>query len=85
MRSVFLKSLFGNIAAVQHLNNRQIKSLGKVIVTLVMRRHRHNCAGSVSHQHIIGNKYRNHFAVIRIAGFHPFQLNAGLAFVDTAL
>ena len=48
MRPIFFPSFFADIAAFQNLNNRQIKLLGKIIVTLVMRRHRHNRTGTIS-------------------------------------
>ena len=43
-----------------------------------MRRHCHDCSGSVGHQNIIGNPDRNLLAVDRIDGGQTFDLHAGL-------
>ena len=85
MRTVFFMRFNRNIAAGQNLNNRQIERFGKIIVALVMRRHRHNRTGSVSHQNIVGNKDRYQLTVIRILRLNPFQFHPGFALVHRAL
>ncbi len=79
VQAVFFKSLLGNVAAGQNLNNRQIKYFGKIIISLIMRRNRHDCAGTVAGQNIIRNKNGNLFAVKRVNGFYSLKLNAGFA------
>ena len=85
MRPILFKSLFADVAAVQNLNNRQIKRFGKIIIALVMRRHCHNCPGSVSGKNIIGNKYRNQLAVKRVLGLDSLKLHAGFAVIHRPL
>ena len=48
------------------MNNRQRKHVRKFPVPLVMRRNRHNGAGSVRNQNIIGNPDRNIFFCQRV-------------------
>ena len=53
------KGLFFNVAALDHLDDGQAEHLGKVVVALVVRRHRHDGARAVGHEHIVGNENGN--------------------------
>ena len=50
-----------------------------------MRRYRHNRAGAVTGQNIVGNKHRNQFAVKRIFCFNSFELHTGFAVIGSTL
>ena len=50
------------------LDNVQVEGAGKLPVTLIVGGHSHNRAGTVTHQHIVGNEQRQLLAVNRIGG-----------------
>ena len=43
---------------IEHRHDRQVKFLGEVKVTLIVRGHRHNSAGAVIGKHVIGGPHR---------------------------
>ena len=57
-----------DISARNHFTNRQMIVPRKRPVTFVVRRHGHDRAGPITHQHIIGNPNRQTFMVHRIDG-----------------
>ncbi len=65
-------------AAGDDLNDGQMKLFGKRPVALVMRRHGHDCARAVSHQHIVGHPHGNLPAVDRVDGVDALDLYARL-------
>ena len=73
-------SSFFYISALYNLNNFNSEFFCKVVITVIMRRHSHNCTGSVSHHNIIGNKHRNFLTVDRINSIKPFNTDSGLIF-----
>ena len=64
--------------ATNHLDNWQPEVAGKGKVATVVTGNRHDGAGSITHEHVIGNPYGNFFIVQRIdrvsAGKHPAYL-----------
>ena len=63
-----LASPFWHLGGWTHLNDRQIKFLGKLKIALVMRRHGHDRAGAVAGENVVGNPDRNFLAVDGIDG-----------------
>ena len=67
-----------------HETDFQLVFLRKLIVTLVMRGHAHDCASTVIHEDVVGHPNRNLFFVERIdsiaAGRHAVLFN----FADVA-
>ena len=51
---------------VDHLDDRQLERLGELAVALVVRRHGHDRAGAVVHQHVVGDPDRQPLAVDRV-------------------
>ena len=51
---------------IEYRHDRQVKFLGEVKVTLIVRRHRHNSAGTIIGKHIIGSPHRQLCAVQRV-------------------
>ena len=64
-------------AGVQHDPDRQPERPGEVQVTLVVRGHRHDRAGAVVGQHVVGRPDRDALAVDRVDRV-PAQEHAGL-------
>ena len=56
-------------------DDRQVEGLGEVPVALVLAGHRHDRAGAVAHQHVVGDEHRDARAGDRVgrpaAGEHP--------------
>ena len=76
------KRLFFNVAALDDLDDRQIEFLRKFPVARVVRRHRHDRAGAVGNEHIVGDEDRDLRAGQRVDGFHAFEPHAGLILRD---
>ncbi len=72
----------GDIAAGNHLNNRQSESRGKFPVALVMTRYAHDGACAIGHKHVVGNINRNDFFIDGVDGRQTLQANAGFFFDD---
>ena len=60
--------------------NRQVILLGKGKIALIVCRHRHNGAGAVSHEHVVGDPNRNPFVIDWIDGIRAGE-NAGFLFI----
>ena len=72
------ESLILYVSAGDDLDNRQAEFLRKIPVARIVRRHRHDGAGSVGGKHIVGNKNRDFPAVHGIDGVNALELYAGL-------
>ena len=66
------------VAALYHLDNRQVELLGKFPVTGIVSRNRHDSAGTIGNQNIVGNENRNFFAGQWIDSGNALQTDAGL-------
>ena len=73
-----------NIAARNHFDDRQAELGGELPVALVAAGHRHDRAGAVADQHVVGDEHRNLFPVGRI-GRVGAEEHAGLGLVLLAL
>ena len=56
----------GDIASLDYFNYINTELLGKLIVSLVMRRNCHNCACAVTHHYVVRNVNRNFLTVYRV-------------------
>ena len=65
------------IARRHHRDDREPERLGEVVVTLVVRRHRHDRAGAVLHQHVVRDEHRHLLVGDRI-GHGAAEWDAGL-------
>ena len=71
------KGFFGNIAALNNFNNRQVENFCKIIVSGIVRRNRHNRTSSIAHQNIVRNKDWNFLVINRIDTTNALQLHTG--------
>ena len=76
------ESFLLNVAALDHLDHRQTEGFGKLIVPGVVSRNRHDGAGAVAHQDVVGNKDGDLPTVDGIDGHDALQPDAGLVLVD---
>ncbi len=51
------------IGTLDHPLDRQVECLGELVVASVVTRDRHDRAGAVLHQHVVGDEHRNRLAV----------------------
>ena len=79
-RSNICEGCFFYISSFDYLDNRNIKFLCELPVTVVMRRNRHDSTGSVTHQYIIRYPYRNFFSIYRIYCGQALNLDTCLFF-----
>ena len=75
-------SLLGHVAAGNHLDHRQAEFMGKLPVARIVRRNRHNRAGAVGDQYIVGHPDRDLAAVDGVDGGDAVQAHAGLVLVQ---
>ena len=68
----------GDIAAGNHLHHGDAKLGGKLPVAGVMRRHGHDGAGAIAHEHIVADPDGDLLAIDRVDGADAVDLNAGL-------
>ncbi len=66
-----------------HLADREAERLGEVVVALVVRRHSHDRAGPVLHQHVVGDEHRDPLSVDGI-GHGPPQRHPGLRLLGSS-
>ncbi|MNM83281.1 hypothetical protein D3C81_953380 [compost metagenome] len=82
-------SFLRQIAACDHLNDRQIKLLGEFVIALVMPRYCHDGTRTVTCEHVVGNPDRQLRAVHRIdrigAGEYPSFLLRQIGALQVAL
>ena len=71
-----------NVAAGHDLHHGQAELMGKLPVTGVVGGHRHDRAGAVGHQDVVGQPDRDLLAVHRVNGANAFDLHAGLFLVQ---
>ena len=74
-RFIYIHRTSGN-----HLDNGHVKLLCEFPVTLIMSRHRHDGACSITHEHIIGNPDWDFLSINRIDGRKPPEHDAGFLF-----
>ena len=72
----------GDIPALHHLDDGQIEDLGEFIVPFVVGGHRHDGAGAVGRQNVVGNENGDLPAVHGIGGSDAQELDAGLGLGD---
>ena len=60
--------LGGNVPAGDYLGNGQAQHGGKLIVTGIVRRHRHNRTRTVAGEHVVSDEDRHLLAVDRVGG-----------------
>ena len=70
--------LYADRASRNDLDDREVKFLCKVPVSLIMCGNRHDCTGSVGHQHIVRNPDRNLLAIHGICRSQSVDLYSGL-------
>ena len=68
VRAVLSEGLFLDVAAVEHRHDRQTKNRSELVVTLIVRRHRHNRARAVAHEHVIRDEHRHLLTTHRVHG-----------------
>ena len=84
MRAVLSKGLFLDVPAVEHRHDRQTKNGSELVVTLIVRRHRHDRARAVAHEHVVRNEHRHLLAAHRVHGIRA-QENTGLFLILLSL
>ena len=67
------------------LADLEAERAGEVVVALVVRRHRHDCACPVLHQHVVGHEHRDLVAVHRVGDRAAKRHPALLALLGSAL
>ena len=72
------KGFFLHVASLDHLDDGQAKLLGKFPVAGIVAGHRHDGAGAVGHEDIVGDKDGDLGVVHRVDAHHPLQADAGL-------
>ena len=65
---------------IEHRHDRQVEFLGEVKVALIVRRHRHNSAGTIIGKHVIGSPHRQLCAVQRVNCVSPSKHTSLLTF-----
>ena len=68
----------GDITALYYLNDRNVKSVCEIPVSLVMRGNRHDRACAVSHHYIVSDKDRDLLAVDGVYCLKSLDLKTGL-------
>ena len=74
--------LLGDISPFDHLDDIDSKLLCKVVVSLVVCRHSHNCAGPISHHYIVGNIDRDFLSIYGIYSGKPPDAHPGFILVQ---
>ena len=69
-----------NVAAGNRFHDRQAELVGEIPVPLVAAGHRHDGAGAVTDQHVVGDEHRDLLSVGRIRGVRAEE-DAGLVLV----
>ena len=72
------KGFLFHIAALYHLDDGQAELFGELPVTGIVAGHRHDGAGAVAHQDVIGDENGGLLAVDGVDGHNAFQPHAGL-------
>ncbi len=81
---VELRGVDEHAVVVDHRDDRQVELLGERGVAVVVRRHRHDRAGAVVHQHVVGDPDRDLRVVHRVRRVEPGE-DAGLLLCRSTL
>ena len=76
--SVACISFLGDIAALDYFNDRDVKSVREIPVSLVVRGNCHDRARAVSHHYIVGDEDRDLLAVDGVDRLESLDLKTGL-------
>gem|GEM_PF-2497087 len=80
-----IEARLGNVASLDERDNGQVERAGEGIVAAVVRRHRHDGAGTIARQHIFGNPHGHLFTGQRVHGIGAGEHARDLAGLGDAL